>query len=134
MTQESDGRFALTSSGQAVRSDAPGGAHGLVRIQLHEVRWRPWGELVTSIRTGRSPMRQLYGMDDWEYLAQHPDVAERFNTFMSRNSMAQQDAILRAYDFSDLQTIVDVGGGQGQLLGAILRDYPSLHGGRRDLL
>jgi hypothetical protein len=128
LTQEPDGRFGLTASGQALRSDAPGGVQAQTRIQLHEARWRPWGDLVTSVRTGTSAMRRIFGMDEWEYLAHHPEVAERFNRFMSRNSMAQQDGILRAYDFSRFRTIVDVGGGHGQLLGAILRAYPSLHG------
>ena len=128
LKQEPDGRFGLTSSGQALRSDAPEGVRDQVRIQLHEARWRPWGNLVTSIRTGRSTMADMFGAGTWDYEAQHPDVAERFNGFMSRNSRAQQDAVLRAYDFSGFRTLVDVAGGHGQLLGAILREYPSMHG------
>lgn len=88
LKQGPDGRFGLTSSGQALRSDAPEGVRDQVRIQLHEACWRPWGNLVTSILTGRSTMADMFGAGTWDYEAEHPDVAERFNRLYFSPSQA----------------------------------------------
>src|SRR5947209_10194606 len=67
-------------------------------------------------------------MSRFEYNEQHPEVNRLFNDLMTLGSQTRQDAIVEAYDFSRFGTIVDVGGGQGQLLGAILQRNPGLRG------
>jgi C-methyltransferase len=42
-------------------------------------------------------------------------------------------AILGAYSFSDVKSIIDVGSGRGALLGAILQAYPQLVGAALDM-
>jgi len=128
VTQEPGQRFALTARGAVLRPDAPGELAAQVRIQLSEPRWRPWGNLLASVRSGRSTFHDIFGMSDWEYQARHPELADHFNAFMSRRSTLQQAAIVAAYDFSRFGTVVDVGGGQGQLLAEILRANPGTRG------
>jgi SAM-dependent methyltransferase len=72
------------------------------------------------VRTHGQP---LYG-----YLHAHPRAAVQFNTAMSASSVQESLAILEAYDFSDAQSVVDIGGGHGALLAALLRAHPALTG------
>jgi len=93
-----------------------------------ESRWRPWGCLVDSIRTGEAAFSQVFGMSDWEYATTNPGFGELFDDWMSALSQRHEEVILAAYDFSRFDTLVDVGGGHGHLLGAILRATPRLSG------
>jgi hypothetical protein len=68
-------------------------------------------------------MRQIY-----EWLALHPELGSVFHGFMTTQSNLHSDALVDAYNFSGVRTIVDVGGGHGATLGAILRLYPTMKG------
>jgi hypothetical protein len=123
-----DGQIALTSLGNALRSETHHQVHLQARVQLGEPCWRPWGQLIDSVRTGESAFQHMFGMSKWEYDASHPQFSALFNGWMSAISQHHQEAILAAYDFSHFGTLVDVGGGHGQLLQAILRVTPRLRG------
>jgi len=125
---EADGRFALTPLGATLRSAAPDHVRLQARVQLSEPRWRPWGCLVDSIRTGEAAFKQVFGVSDWEYGATNPRFGGLFDEWMSAMSQRHMEAILAAYDFSRFETLIDVGGGHGHLLEAILRATPGLRG------
>jgi hypothetical protein len=91
------------------------------------------GELLYCVRTGNTAPQHLYGVDEWEYLAQHPETAAVFNDSMTDNTRRQIPAILEAYDFSGIGTLVDVAGGHRALLCAILGTYPAMRGVLFDL-
>ena len=90
--------------------------------------WQAWGALAHNVHTGASAFHQLCGMDVWAYRAQHPVANASFNAAMTALSSHAIPAILGAYDFSSLHTLVDVGGGHGALIAAILQAHPTLHG------
>ena len=90
--------------------------------------WRAWGELAYSVRTGEPAFPEVFGMDIWAYRVQHPAANAIFNAAMTAHAAQDIPPILAAYDFSPWQTIVDVGGGNGILLAAILTAYPALRG------
>ncbi|GAC1323968.1 MAG: hypothetical protein NVSMB13_04640 [Mycobacteriales bacterium] len=69
----------------------------------------------------------------WEYLADHQDVGGAFHRWMTRQSTLHNAALVASYDFAPFHTLVDVGGGQGSTLAAILRTQPSLRGILLDL-
>ena len=126
--READGRFAVTPLGATLRSSAPEHMWLQACVQLSESRWRPWGSLVDSIRTGEAAFQHLFGTSAWEYGATNSGFGARFDDWMSALSQRHTDAVLDAYDFSRFGTLVDVGGGHGDLLGAILRATPTLDG------
>jgi PPOX class F420-dependent enzyme/OxyR family protein len=126
--EDADGSYRLTPSAQFLRSDVTG---SLRMAALHfgdPFWWRTMGDLLYCVQTGRTATEHLYGMDEWEYLALHPETAEVFNDAMTANSLRQIPAILEAYDFSDIDTLVDIAGGHGALLAAILHAYPAMRG------
>jgi len=80
------------------------------------------------VRTGENAFQLVYGVDVWEYRAQRPEESAIFDRAMAGNLRLQIGALLAAYDFARFGTIVDVGGGNGALLKALLAAYPDLRG------
>jgi hypothetical protein len=64
----------------------------------------------------------------YNYLAQHPSLGGPFHQWMTQQSTLHNAAVVASYDFSGFHTLVDIGGGHGATLTAILAVYPSLHG------
>ena len=89
--------------------------------------WEPWGGLMHSVLTGETAFDKLYGKDTWSYFAETPEASRLFNEFMEEISVADARAIVDVFDFGK-KNVVDVAGGQGALLIAILERYPDAHG------
>jgi hypothetical protein len=123
-----DGAFCLNSMGNLLRSDLPGTLWAAALHFNEPYWWRTTGDMLHSVQTGEPAPPHLYGMDTWEYLAQHPETAAIFNNAMTANSDRQLPAILEAFDFSDIGTLIDIAGGRGALLAGILRAYPAMRG------
>ncbi len=126
-TEVSPGSFALTPLAELLRSETPGSMRALA-IMYAEEQYRAWGELLHSVRTGEMAFDHQFGMGYFEYLAQHPEADRVFNEAMTGWTHQLVGAVVDAYDFSPFKTVVDVGGGYGALLAAILRSNPSTWG------
>ena len=126
---EADRReFSLTALGVCLTSDAPGSRRDYARWIGTPGQWRSWGNLLHSIRSGESAVRFTCGVDAWTHRMQHPEERAVFDAAMTGNSRAEAQAVLEAYDFSRFGSVVDVGGGQGHLLKAILLACPATRG------
>lgn len=90
-------------------------------------------ELAHSIATGQAAYPRRYGRDFWADLDEHPHLRESFDRQMTRRFREEIPPIVAGFDWSRFPTIVDVGGGQGTLLAAILRAHPRVHGHLVDL-
>ncbi len=119
-------RFALNSRGALLRKDAPASLRAWAIFSSR--MYRSWAELDHSIATGGTAFDHLHGMNVWTYREQHQDEGRVFNDAMSAHVAFVAQAIATAYDFSRFATIVDVGGGQGVLLAAILQANPRVRG------
>ena len=117
---EADGRFALTPPAAYLRASVPGSLRARAMNIGQPYVWTTWGHLLDSVRTGQPAFPSLYGMSAWEYREAHPEANAVFNQTMTDLSAGVINAILESYDFSDIGTVVDVGGGEGALLAAIL--------------
>jgi DNA-binding transcriptional ArsR family regulator len=121
-------RFALTPLGEVLRSDVPGSLRGwatMVGMPFHRY---PWTDLYETVQTGKSAFDRVHGTEVFDYLAEHPEDAAVFDAAMTSISTNEAASIVKAYDFSRFNTIVDVGGGRGGLLAAILAANPDLRG------
>ena len=98
-----------------------------------EWAWRSQGELLHSVKTGETAFNHAFGMGIFDYFDKNSDVAEMFNDTMTNLTYQDLDAVLAAYDFSGIETIVDVGGGHGILIAAILKEHPQMQGILADL-
>ena len=119
--------FTLTPLATCLQSNTPNSVRARV-IMLGEEQYQAWGELKHSVQTGGSSFERIYGMNLFEYLAQNPESAKIFDESMTNLSVIQSAAIAASYDFSSIQTLVDVAGGQGLLIASILKSNPTLKG------
>jgi hypothetical protein len=95
--------------------------------------WKAWGDFYETVKTGNPGFDRVHGESFFDYLGQHPNDAAIFNAAMTNGSRLDVPAMLNAYDFSGFAKIVDVGGGHGALLRAILERYPTVKGVLCDL-
>jgi hypothetical protein len=128
-----DGRFSLTRVGQALRSDYDGSMAPMIKMVGHPSHWEHWGNLLHSVRTGEPAAEKVRGMPVFDYLETQPEYAKVFNDAMTGVSTMAIDGAVPAYDFSAHKLIVDVGGGHGALLAAVLATAPEAHGVLFDL-
>ncbi len=126
---ETDGRgFALTPFSEALRAGAPDSAKELVLWMGNRFHFHVWAELTYSLKTGKPAVDHIYGKPAFEAIESLPDVAHDFNTGMTCMSRQLAPAVLAAYDFSGVDTLMDVAGGHGFILCEILTRYPKLKG------
>ena len=127
VVQEDDGRYRLTDAGMLLDGRSAGSVRAGILFEA-AVLYGHWAELVDSIRTGENVYRRRHGVDAWAYRGTNPEMAELFDAAMQEFSAARVGAVVAAYDFSGLGTIVDVGGGRGSLLAGILKSHPAARG------
>jgi hypothetical protein len=125
--EDEQGRFSLTPLAECLLSDRPASQRSLA-LMMGEEHYRCWGELLHSVQTGHTAFEHLYHQPVFAYLAEHPRQAATFDQAMTGVHGAETAAMLDAYDFSGIKTLVDVGGGNGSLLLATLQRNPSLQG------
>jgi hypothetical protein len=127
------GYFSLGSAGNLLRSDVSGSFRAAVLQLVGDVRWRCWSDLLGTVRTGVGAAERVLGMELFDFYSAHPEVAEIHHKAMRGISSAQTTAVVGAMDFSQSGVVVDVGGGTGELLAAILVAHPGLSGVLFDL-
>ena len=66
-------------------------------------------------------------------MARTPENVGKFNVAMAELTRFAMPGILQAYDFGGISHLMDVGGGAGELLGAIARHHPGMRGTVFDL-
>lgn len=129
--EEADGRFASTPISDAFRSDKPGLRN--MTLMLGDEGYHAWAAILHSIRTGESAYEKTFGKNHFETLAEDPAASARFNAAMVEATMRVARSFVDAYDFSGIHTVVDVGGGSGALLSAVLQAHPEMRGVLFDL-
>ncbi len=130
--EEHDRRFASTPPAECLRSDLPGSQRALA-IMMGEEHFACYGRLIDAVKTGETVFEKIYGQGVFEFLSQHPEQGRTFDEAMVGVHGQETAAMLAAYDFSDIGTLADVGGGNGSLLAATLKKFPKLRGMLVDL-
>jgi O-methyltransferase domain/Dimerisation domain len=131
--QRRDGRYDLTPLAESLRSDAEVSVRGFARFLGSPQHREHWSHLTDAIRTGRAVVPELRGKPMFEYLADEPEFAAIFNDAMTSGSELAIASVTAGYDFGRYDTVVDVGGGHGRLLAAILEATPHARGVLFDL-
>lgn len=125
-TETKPKHFALTPLARTLRSDHPGSMRDLARYVGLPQRQRSFGALAHTLRTGKPAFDHVHGQDWWSYFAAHPELATLFNNAMSSMAQLVNGATLDNYDLSDVDTLVDVGAGNGTLVANLLERYPRM--------
>jgi hypothetical protein len=119
--------FALTPIGTYLQTGIAGSLRALA-LTGNVLDWEAWGQLVHSVKTGAPAFQHVHGMDPFRYFQHHAEAGTIFDEAMTGFVTENGMAVVTAYDFTPFTTIVDVGGGHGALMVAILRASPDTRG------
>jgi hypothetical protein len=126
---EGPGRsFSLTVLGDRLRADAPASLRSWAMLVESAGGVRAFEPILETVRTGRAGLDIAHGMPLFEFLSEHPELEGDFDAAMSERTAAFAPSVAGRYDFSHLRTVVDIGGGKGTLLAAVLRAHGHLRG------
>jgi len=133
LSDQGDGRFALTEVGQVLRSDSPESMREMCRLTGMEEFARTWAHSAHTARTGRPAFEAAYGRSAWEYMADpaHTDFSSAFHRAMAESAAGQ--TVNARYTFPEGAHVVDVGGGRGAMLARLLTEHTHLTGTVFDL-
>jgi hypothetical protein len=109
-----------------LRSDAPASLAGRV-IKRAELEMA-WDGLYHAVLTGTPPFEHVFGGPPFPHFASQPAVAALGAALNPGTTWGTAAAIAAAYDFSPFEVVVDVAGGDGTVLAAVLQRHPHLRG------
>jgi len=131
VTEGAGGRFALTPLGKMLTSSAPNSMKTSAEL-LTEYNGEIWSKLDGALAGGIA-FEALKGQELFDWLHANPKEGARFQRMMVEVHSPETPAIVAAYDFSQFRHVIDVGGGHGMLLSAILAACPNVKGTLFDL-
>jgi hypothetical protein len=131
-TESDSGRFGSTPLSDVLTANSPVSIKKLTEI-FGASWWKIWGGLETAVRTGESQPKAVFGAGYWDYCRSNPNEMEAFGEAMKSNSLASIRGVLEHCDFSHAGKVVDVGGGFGHLIIALLKRHKTLRGVVADL-
>jgi hypothetical protein len=126
--EQPDGLFGLTEAGSLLRADAPVSLRPFVCWIANAFHFRTYTELLTSVQTGHPAVEAVFGAPLYDLFKEDLQLAATFNSFMTVFADGAVTSILDAYDFSAIDTLIDLGGAHGHLLTSILARYPAVNG------
>jgi len=119
--------FVLTPAADALRTNALPSMKAFVLSMMGE-HFSSWGQLHYAVQTGKPAFDHCYGQSIWEYYSNHPAEGQNFMNAMTGLSNFAIPSIVQGYDYSNFNLIVDIGGGNGAMLTAILQAFPQAKG------
>ena len=128
LLRDEAGRYGLGELGEALRDDHPAGKRALLDIGGLGRAELSFAQLLHSVRTGEAAFPEQFGLSFWQDLAADPPRASAFDRWMAANVELRVPDLIDAYDWASLGNILDVGGGDGSLLIALLTRHPRLRG------
>jgi hypothetical protein len=126
--EEAEGdAYRLTAMGQLLRTDVPNSMRGAAALRA-SLYYQVAAHLHDALSSGRIPFEVTFGADLFSYLSADASVREAFQASMSSRSRFEAEAVVQRRDFSEYEQIVDIGGGYGILLEAVLMATPTARG------
>lgn len=124
LSSDTEGRYATTALGDALRSDALG---PLASFVGSDAQWAPWSRLADAVRHGRSAFGLKHGAELFEYLDENHEDAARYHLAVDAFTRAQARDLAARFDFAPYVHVVDVGGGLGALAAELVSAWPHLN-------
>jgi hypothetical protein len=126
-TEDAQHRFSLTPLADLLRTGVPASQRSIAIMMGGELH-AAWGELLHSVRTGEPGFQKRFGMPFFQYMTKHPVRQSIYDAAMTGVHGGETEPMIDSYDFAAFQSVVDVGGGNGLVLAAILKRHPTIQG------
>ena len=131
--ETAEGRFANTDVSAYMRTDATPSLREMILILNDDALLQSWQLLPAALQSGASSFAAANGMSFFHYIAADPTRSATMGKFMAGIYGPEAPKIAAGYPFGRFTTLIDIGGGQGHILAAILQQHPALQGVLFDL-
>ncbi len=128
LVEHEDGVFEHNDGSRLLQSNHPHSWKGMAKMWNHKSCLAAWGELSSVLKDGQSGIKHAFGKTLYEHLAEVEGGTNAFSDAMISNSTHTSMAIAKAFPFSRFKTVLDLGGGIGTLLAAILEEHKHIEG------
>ena len=128
LTEVEEGVFGLTEMGECLKPGHPDAARASILAACSPAIIAAWEKLPEALAGGSTGFHLAHGKNLFEWLSEHPELSTEFNESMTGVFGREPTLVAEAYDFSVFDSIVDIGGNNGNALSLILNRYPGLHG------
>lgn len=115
--QDESDRFFVTEFGETLKTDSPDSVRDYA-LYSHEFIYEGYSDVMKAVRTGKPIIDNTF-----EYLKDNPELGALFHAGQGNRGRIEIAGVMEAFDFGACRKIVDVGGGNGALLSAILERY-----------
>ncbi|MEQ1718832.1 MAG: methyltransferase [Hyphomicrobium sp.] len=126
--EDDHGSFHQTPESDLLRTSLPHTLHHAALMITQDIFWKPVGQLDEVVRTGENGMVPIFGAPFFDYLESNKEAGATFHRGMSSLSDLENAPLAGAYDWSGINTIIDVAGGHGGLLIEALKRAPAAKG------
>ena len=123
-----DSGYEHSSASRLLRTDDRKSMRDFPRMMGLPVVLKSFDELTHSVRTGHPSIELSDPNGLWSYLSGAPVEQAVFGRAMTARAAGDTEAVLAGHDFSSCRRVVDVGGGRGHLLHAVLESTPKAEG------
>jgi hypothetical protein len=120
--------FANNDASNALRTDAEDSQRAMVDFISDPFHFRMYADMVPIIKDGRTAPEHVLNKQCFDLFKDDPDEQRRFDDAMTSMSVRTAPVVVKSYDFSGIETLVDVAGGHAVLLTSILKEYASMKG------
>ncbi len=122
--EDAQGRIELTPRAELLQTGHQDSMRELLLLDWQDIHWNTYQALPEAVQSGKIAFEIAYGQRFFDYLAERPPLNAAFDRRMARVSAAENGQVAKAYAFDAHAPVIDIGGGQGGLLAAIIRQYP----------
>jgi hypothetical protein len=124
--EDKQGRIKLTPRAELLQADHPDSVREMFVLGWQDIQWNTYYALPEAILTGEIAFENAHGKGFFDYLAEHPELNAMFDRRMAVVSHAENEQVANVYDFADHASVIDIGGGLGGLLAAIIERHPNV--------
>jgi hypothetical protein len=126
--EQAEGVFTQTPLSDALRSGRPGSMRAIAEAELGHDHYDSWREIESCLYQDGTAFERVYRMPIWQYYAEHPETQALFGEAMTNLTAIANAGVLASYSVKPFKTAVDVGGGHGSFLTAVLAQQPDAAG------
>jgi hypothetical protein len=126
-SEDSEGNFSLTPMAECLTEDSADSVKAMALLTA-SLFYKAYEEFPYSVQTGEAGFKKAIGMSIFEYLMHHSSEGKIFDRMMTDFHGTETMPMIEAYDFSVFKTVIDVGGGIGEVIAAILTRFPQAEG------
>jgi len=122
--EDEDGRFVQTPLSEVLRSGGSGSMRAIAEAELGHDHYQSWGEIESCLRNQGTAFERIYGKPIWQYYSENPETQALFGEAMTNFTAVANAGVLATYQVSPFNMAIDIGGGHGSFLSAILDQQP----------